>query len=395
MSEKEKMPYYSTFSIFIDLMNNFHIANETRLAAGQRSTRMSILANILLGMIQVSIGVIGHSQGLLADGLHSVSDLLSDFMVLFANRHGNRLADKGHPYGHGRIETAATVILSLMLVLLGAGLLWRAIFHLQSGSMLPRVLPATLAVALFTILIKEILYRYMVRIARSVRSQLLMANAWHARSDAASSLVVALGLVGNLAGYRFFDPVAAIIVAFLIIRMGWSLGFHAFTELVDTALDEESVAAIRQTLMNTPGVHDVHELRTRRMANQALIDAHILVAPRISVSEGHFISELARHRVLAAHDALDVLVHIDPEDDTLYPASTKLPLRDELLEFINKNTGCGLTSDDIMLHYLGGQIEIMIVIDSNFTPEKIRTLRLALMNRPEIGQVLLCIKNAS
>ena len=376
-------------------MNTFHIANEARLAAGQKSTRISIMTNILLGMIQISIGVVGHSQGLIADGLHSLSDLLSDFMVLFANRHGNRLADKGHPYGHRRIETAGTVLLSLMLILVGSGLLWRAISHLQSGSMLPKVLPTTLVVALFTILSKEILYHYMVKIARSVRSQLLMANAWHARSDAASSFVVALGIIGNLEGYRFFDPVAAIIVAFLIIRMGWSLGYHAFSELVDTALDEESVAAIRNTLMETAGVRDVHELRTRKMANQALIDAHILVSPRISVSEGHFIAELARHRVLAAHDALDVLVHIDPEDDKLNPATTKLPLRNELLNYINNNTDLNLTSKDIMLHYLGGKIEIVINLDSELALEGAESVRNILMKRPEVGQVSLSIKNAS
>ncbi|MDE3208011.1 MAG: cation transporter, partial [Pseudomonadota bacterium] len=343
---------------------------------------------------QISFGFLGHSQGLIADGLHSISDLLSDFVVLFANRHGNRSADKGHPYGHGRIETAATVLLSLMLILVGSGLLWRAIFYLQNSSKLPKVLPITLAIAILAIFCKETLYHYMVRIARSVRSQLLMANAWHARSDAASSLVVTLGLIGNLEGYRFFDPVAAIIVAFLIIRMGWSLGYQALSELVDTALDEESVAAIRQTLMNTPGVRDVHELRTRRMANQALIDAHVLVAPRISVSEGHFIAELARHRVLANHNALDVLVHIDPEDDKLNPTTTQLPLREELIQFINENTGLNLTSKDIMLHYLKGQIEAVINLDSEQASQQAQTIRQVLMQRPEIGIVSLRTKVA-
>jgi cation diffusion facilitator family transporter len=141
---------------------------------------------------------------------------------------------------------------------------------------------------------------------------MLVANAWHARSDAASSLVVGLGIVGNLAGYPILDPIAALIVGFMVSKMGWSFGWDALHDLMDRAVDEQEVAAIRQTLLNTPGVSDVHDVHTRKMGDMIVVDAHIEVDANITVEAGHDIAVLARQRVLQRHRVLNLMTHVDP-----------------------------------------------------------------------------------
>lgn len=337
-----------------------------RYRATQRVTWVSIVVNVVLTLLQIVVGYFGRSQALMADGLHSASDLLSDFLVLFANRHGSRGADASHPYGHARIETAATLALGVMLMILGLGLLWGAGVRLQDPAALQPVHVATLYIALLTLLGKEVLFRYMMAVAKRLRSQMLVANAWHSRSDAASSLIVVIGIGGNLLGFRFLDLVAALLVAFLISRMGWKMAFQALSELIDTALSAEEVAAIRATLESTPGVRGLHELRTRKMGDQALVDAHVLVDPRISVSEGHHIAERARKRVLENHGVLDVMVHVDPEDDTLVKPSAHLPPREELVARIRDALGDGLPQPRrILLHYLDGRVEAELFLPAS------------------------------
>ena len=162
----------------------------------KKSTWVSVWVNLLLTALQIVVGYFGRSQALLADGLHSLSDLIADFLVLYANRKSHRSADVSHPYGHARIETAATFLLGAMLMALGLGLLWTAGMKLQSPAALQAVHVATLYIALISLASKELLFRYMIAIAKKLRSQMLVANAWHARSDAASSLVVVIG-IGN------------------------------------------------------------------------------------------------------------------------------------------------------------------------------------------------------
>lgn len=332
-----------------------------RFAAAQKSTWVSVAVNFVLTLFQVAGGLLAQSQALVADGLHSLSDLLSDFLVLYANRHGNRHADANHPYGHARVETAATLILGAFLAVLGAGLLVAAALRLQQPDAVRAVSPFALGIAAFTLVAKEGLFRYLMAVATRVRSQMLVANAWHARSDAASSLVVLAGVGGNLMGYAFFDLLAAAVVGVMIAHMGGRLAWEALSELIDTGLAAEEVKAIRHTLRGTPGVIGLHELRTRRMADHALVDAHIMVDPRISVSEGHYIAEAARQAVLAKHHVLDVLVHIDPEDDRKEKSSINLPDRAALLERLSAALGGTVMRDArVVLHYLGGRVEAEI-----------------------------------
>ena len=351
-----------------------------RYRAAQKVTWISVAVNSVLTVLQIVVGYFGRSQALMADGLHSLSDLLSDFLVLFANRHGSRSADSSHPYGHARIETATTMILGVFLVGLGIALLWGAGTRLQTPGALQKVHVATLWIGLATLVAKELLFRYMMAVAKRLRSQMLMANAWHSRSDAASSLVVVVGIGGNLAGFTFLDLLAAALVAFMIARMGWKMAFEALSELIDTALDDAAVEAIRQTLIDTPGVLGLHELRTRKMADQALVDAHVLVDPKISVSEGHYIAETARHRVLKQHDVIDVMVHIDPEDDAKVKPSAHLPDRKQLLHRLEHGLNGTLPpTDKVILHYLSGEVEAEIFLPHAFCiqPEKLKALKAA------------------
>ena len=344
----------------------FEPVHPERFAAAQKSTWVSIAINVLLTSLQVVGGFFAHSQALMADGLHSLSDLLSDVLVLYANRHGNRHADAEHPYGHARIETAATLILGAFLAVLGVVLLVAAAMRLQHPEALQAVSPLALAIAVVALVAKEGLFRYMLAVAKRVRSQMLVANAWHARSDAASSLVVVVGVAGNLLGYTFFDLLAAAVVGVMIAHMGGRLAFEAMAELIDTGLDAEEVEAIRQTLLNTHGVRDLHELRTRRMADNALVDAHIIVDPKISVSEGHYIAESARHAVLKHHHVMDVMVHIDPEDDLKAKPNAHLPSRPGLLAHLAERLGePSLPDNRMVFHYLDGKVDAEIYLSAD------------------------------
>ena len=258
------------------------------------------------------VGFFAHSQGLIADGIHSLSDLISDFIVLFASHHGAKEADTEHPYGHQRFENAASMLLGLILLAVGVGMLWSALLKLQDPSQIAVVHVIALWVAAAALIAKELLFRYMLKIAQQVKSSMLVANAWHARSDAASSLVVGIGIAGNLAGYPMLDPIAALIVGCMISKMGWQFAWHALHELMDRAVDEQELLAIRHSLQQIPGVQGVHDLRTRKMGDMIVVDAHIEVDATITVEAGHDIAVAARLNVLQRHRVLSMMIHVDP-----------------------------------------------------------------------------------
>jgi cation diffusion facilitator family transporter len=283
-----------------------------RAVASARSTWTSVVVNVLLAALQVGIGIYAKSQALIADGIHSLSDLVADFIVLFAGRHSQKDPDDDHPYGHQRFETAASLILGALLLAVGVGMLWSAALKLQAPESIPQVHVVALWVAGVALVCKELLFRYMLSVAKKVKSSMLVANAWHARSDAASSLVVGLGIAGNLLGYPMLDPIAAIIVGFMIGKTGWTFAWRAMHDLVDGAADAEQVAAIQATLAATPGVINVHDVRTRKMGDMIIVDAHLEVDADISVEAGHDIAVAAYQRVMRHHQVLNVMTHIDP-----------------------------------------------------------------------------------
>jgi cation diffusion facilitator family transporter len=332
----------------------------------RRVTLVGSAVDLSLGLLKLLFGYLAHSQALVADGVHSLSDLATDVMVIFAAKHGSRDADECHPYGHGRIETMATVALGAVLVIVAAGIAWDAssrLFHpdelLQPGKW-------ALAIAVISVISKEWTYHYTMRLARRLKSEMLRANAWHSRTDAISSVVVVVGLLGTMAGLPYLDAIAAIAVALMVAKIGWDLAWPSVHELVDRALDADRVEEIRRVILSVDGVMDVHMLRTRRMGGEALVDVHILVPPRLSVSEGHFISETVRHRLIKEIDEVqDVLVHIDPEDDEEVAPSQGQPSRSQIRSQLEKawhHIEAAAHIERMTLHYINGKLIVEAVL---------------------------------
>lgn len=370
------------------LANLRHIEVDTgpgsRFAEGQRITWISVAVNIVLTSMQIVVGLVAHSQSLIADAMHTLTDIVADAFVLVANRKGAEAADADHPYGHGRYETAASLVLGLLLAGTGAGILIAAAGRLQDIGSAPPVGAAAMWAALVTLAAKEGLFRYMLATAERLRSPMLVANAWHARADALSSLVVAAGVGAALLGFNFADAVAAIVVGAMIVKAGLKFAWDAIRELIDTGLSAEEVGAIRRTIAATPGVLSMHDLRTRRMAHQVLVDAHVQVNPRISVSEGHRIAETARRRVLASHpEVLDVLVHVDAENDLMGNAAANLPDREVLLRHLADLLDIQPPETlQATLHYLGSRVEAEISLPAGFAEgDRLEVMRARLAQR--------------
>lgn len=285
-----------------------------REAATRRSTWVSVAVNVCLSSAQIVAGLWAGSQALIADGIHSLSDLVSDFVVLLAVHHSRKGPDADHQYGHQRYENVASMVIGGLLFAVGAGMIWAAVHKLQAPESIPAVHLLALWVALGALAAKELLFRYMLAVAERVRSSLLVANAWHARSDAASSLVVALGIGGNLLGFPLLDPVAALIVGLLVGKMGWGFLWNALHDLTDRAASEEQLAAISAEILATPGVLGMHELRTRKTGDMILVDVHLEIDGTITVAEGHAIASQVRKNVTRRHPVLYVMTHVDPAE---------------------------------------------------------------------------------
>lgn len=334
--------------------------------AKQQVNLTSLFVNLALSVAKLIGGIVGHSQALIADALHSVSDLATDVVVIIATRLGHAEADEDHPYGHTRFETVATLVLALLLIAAAIGIIVDAVGRLFDPSSLLVPRPLALIIAAISILANEGLFQYSIRVAKKWRSTLIKANAWHHRSDAWSSVIVLLGIAGSMAGLTYLDAVGAILVAVMIAKIGWDLGWPSMRELVDTGVEPARLAAIRISINEVEGVEALHLLRTRRMGENVLVDVHIVVAPKVSVSEGHQIAERVRHHVIRSIDEVtDVTVHIDPEDDGIWAPDPNLPTRDALLKELRRRWAPLDILEHIEridLHYLKGQISVDVIV---------------------------------
>jgi len=356
------------------------MVRDARYREAARVTIVGGILDLLLGIAKLVAGYFAYSQALIADGIHSLSDLATDGMVLYAARHSNVGPDAEHPYGHGRFETIATVGLALALMLVASGIAYGAVKRLFEPELLPHPGVWALLVAALSILSKEWVYHYTMRVARRQRSDMLRANAWHSRTDAFSSVIVLIGVAGTMAGFSYLDALAAIGVALIIAHIGWSLGWNALKELVDTAVDQRQVESLRECIMDVGGVVGLHLLRTRHAGGQVLVDVHIVIDAGISISEGHHISEMVRSRLLEEFEGVtDVTVHIDPEDDEYETATLGLPMRAELLSRIHGHLE-GIEElehiERFTLHYLAGKVrvEALMPFDENAGPETCRRI---------------------
>ena len=316
-------------------------AHQLRYRDVYKVTLIGSVLDFVLGTIKMAVGWLVNSQALIADGIHSFSDVLTDMMVLYAAKHAHKAADEDHPYGYGRIETLATVSLGVVLMTVGLGI--------------------ALLVALVSVIAKEWIYRYTMAVARRLRSDMLMANAWHSRSDAFSSIVVVIGIAGTMLGYSYLDAIAAVVVAAMISKIGFNLIRSSTRELIDTALEQDKVNEIRAQIFFFFFVRSAHTLRSRKSAGAAFVDVHIQVDPRLSVSEGHQIAHAVRQRLLQrVEEVADVIVHIDPENDESSSPCNDLPAREHVIVELKR---CWpqlpvTVIETVTLHYLAGEIDV-------------------------------------
>lgn len=282
----------------------------------RRVSLYGLIVNLGLCVMKFVVGVLSASQALVADAVHSLSDMSTDLAVLVGVRYWSAPADIDHPHGHGRIETLVSFFIGVVLAGVGAGLAYRAVATLpeQHGA-----IPGwgAFAAACLSVVSKETLYRWTMRVGKRLRSSAVMANAWHHRSDALSSLPVAIAVVGSHVhpAWAFLDHVAAVIVSVLILQAAWQIAWPALGQLVDAGASREQRERIRGLALATKGVRAVHALRTRHIGTGLQVDIHVLVQPELTVREGHAIAGTVEQRLLDEDpDVVDVLIHVEPHE---------------------------------------------------------------------------------
>ena len=349
--------------------------SKNRTKESQKATVVGAIIDFLLSIIKIFLGIIGQSGALIADGIHSFSDLLTDWATWYTAKLSGEAPDDDHPYGHERFETVATLGLSIFLAIVGTIIIFDGVGRFSNASALKHE-EWLIAAATLSILSKEALYWYTVKVAKNIKSDLLKANAWHHRTDAFSSIVVIVGIIGATNGFFFLDSLAAIIVGVMIIYVGWKLGFEATKELVDTSINPEDIKILHSALSEIKGVNSVHTLRTRKVGHKKSADVHVQVNPFLSVSEGHIISvSVERVAKECFEDLDDVTVHIDPENDeekenALYK---NIPERAQALKIISQSLkleNCNYKIDRTQLHYLEGEILVDFYLSVSYLKNK-------------------------
>ena len=284
-----------------------------------RVTFVGFVVNLVLSVLKLAAGIVGRSGAMVADAVHSFSDLATDVVVIAFARISAKPRDDGHDYGHGKYETLATIIISLALGIVGAGILAGSIRDIRivvDGGLLPRPGLVALVAAGVSIVVKEILYRYTVREGRAVDSPSVVANAWHHRSDALSSLGTLVGIAcAYFLGqkWRIADPIAALVVAVFIFKVAYGIFHESIDRLVDRACDADTVAAMRKTMLRTPGVVRVDDLKTRLFGSRTYVDAEIAVDGALPLRDAHVIAEAVHHELERDYpDVKHCTVHVNP-----------------------------------------------------------------------------------
>lgn len=276
--------------------------------------------NLTLTAGKIAAGILGRSAAMVADGIHSLSDLLSDFVVLAFTRISSKGKDRDHSFGHGKYETLATLIVSVILVSVGANMMSsgvKAIVAVFNGEILPKPGSIALIAAIVSIAIKEILYHATIRVGKKTGSTVVIANAWHHRSDALSSIGSLIGIGGAILlgdKWTMLDPLASCIISIAIITVAVKMAMPSLAELLETSLPEEIVKEIETTTASVKGVNNVHELKTRRNGMSFIIDSHIVVDPDISVVEAHDIATAVEDALRTRYgQETQLSIHVEPD----------------------------------------------------------------------------------
>ena len=282
-------------------------------------TIVGSIVNFLLLVFKFFAGIAGHSAAMLADAVHSLSDFITDIVVIVFVRIAGKPEDKGHDYGHGKYETLATAIIGLLLLCVGFGIFWNgasSIYTFLRGGQLESPGVVALVAALVSIVSKEILYQYTVIQGKKLNSQAVIANAWHHRSDALSSIGTAIGIGGAILlgdHWRVLDPVAAVVVSFFIMKVSVRLLIPCVDELLEKSLPEDVEKEIEQTVLSFPGVSQPHHLRTRRIGNYYAIELHVRMDGKITLEEAHSTATAIENKLKEMFGkGTHVGIHVEP-----------------------------------------------------------------------------------
>lgn len=280
---------------------------------GIKVSIITIIINILLAIIKIIAGVLGRSSAILADGIHTLSDVVTTFVVILGLKISSKEADKRHPYGHEKFELVFAKLLSIILAATGLFIGYEGIKLLISGNI---EVPGTIALgaAAISIVTKEVMYRYTIKTADKIKSISMRADAWHHRSDVYSSIGTFIGVLGARLGFKILDPIAGIIVSILIIKVGLDLYLQSISGLVDEAADEETINKIKGLTMDVGGVMGIKSLKTRTFGNKIYVDIEILVDKDITVKKGHEIAENVHDLVEdKIEDVKHCMIHVEPK----------------------------------------------------------------------------------
>ena len=286
------------------------------IAQINRITWMGALLNLSLSFIKFVVGYLGASQAVIADAVHSLSDLSTDLAVIFGIRFWSAPPDKDHPYGHRRIETLITMCIGLILAIVAIGIGFEALttireVHIEQTSWIAVIGP------ILSIILKEVLHRWTLTVGKRTKSSAVIANAWHHRSDVLSSFPALIAVIASSINpdWAFIDHIGAFIISLFILKVSWDIISPSLSELVDGGVSDEDRDIIKKIVLDVDGVKDVHAIRTRKLGPNLCIDLHILVDPDISVRTGHNISEEVQNTLVKeGPDVMDVVVHIEPDE---------------------------------------------------------------------------------
>jgi len=275
-------------------------------------TNLGIVGNIVLTVVKVAVGILTGSIALIADGIHSLSDMATDVAVLLGVHYGSKRPDEAHPYGHGRIETFSAGFIALVLVLGGAGMIYYAAFDITKGEIIkPHI--TILIVAVASVIVKELLYKITKKVAIKSHSSALYANAWHHRSDSLSSIVVLVGFTSQRFGFNYGDQIAAVAVGLMIVLVGIRVMGECLHELTESAVDSETIGEIENIIRSNSSIEQWHKLRTRVIGREVFLDLHILVDPELKITAAHEIAESLENTM---HEHItrpvNITVHIEP-----------------------------------------------------------------------------------
>ncbi|MFK7862933.1 MAG: cation diffusion facilitator family transporter [Pseudohongiellaceae bacterium] len=348
------------------------------IRAATKVTLVGMLADIALGFAKIIGGMLGNSFALVTDGIHSLTDALSDVFVIVMARIGQAAPDTEHPWGHGRFETVGTIAMGMLFFSTAGILVYDSLTKLWSEELILVPTATTMAIAVISIAMKEWLYHYTMGVANKLNSSLLRANAWHSRSDALSSIAVAIGIGGALLGYPWMDTVAALFVALIIAKIGWELCLDALKELVDTQIPKPRRDQLIHAITRVEGVQGLSNFRSRSSGGKIILEISITVLPDISVAAGHAIgSDVAQKLLGEFSDIADVLFHIDTyEQENLLHAELSMPPLDTCKRLLQNRWNEYLSEielEEVRLLRTDAGIAAVVTLDRKTCEQKLLT----------------------